>query len=93
MENCEQGWLPSVSHSEYTFYLEIAPTAGRSVNGCNKRYKFCPVFCSQVTLNLAGMYYQHKDDNQWHNGWQDVYNMTVGIMTLSWNNLQTSVLL
>jgi hypothetical protein len=44
-------------------------------------------------LNLAGMYYHHKDDNQWHNEWKDAYSVTVGILSLGCNNLQTSVLL
>jgi hypothetical protein len=94
MEKSAQGWLPSVSPSGYnTFYLEITPNVDDFVNGCNKGYKFCPIFCSRVTLNLARMYYQHNNDNQWHNEWQDAYSTMVGILTSYYNNLQTSVLL
>jgi hypothetical protein len=86
--------VPSVSPSGYnTFSLEMTPNADNFVNGCNKSYKFCPIFRSRVTLNLARMYYQHKDDSQWYNKWQDACSKTVCILTLCCNNLQTSGLL
>lgn len=63
MENSIQWLLPSVSPTEHnTFHLEIMRTVVDFVNGCNKCYKFCLIFYSRVTLNLARMYYQHKDD-------------------------------